>query len=429
MCGAAFRRTMNIKDVSLREILNFRELEKLFNNYSKTSGLDVSLYDLGGAEQISVRGERSLCEIMRGSCICREKIEQSGRKADELKSSYIYETPCGLVMCIAAVRIDRQAVGYITTGPVVLWEKDEYFYSEMRDKCLGMGVSVEQGVFDAVRQVDCDLMTSISEMLRVLVEYMAGEERKYLEQRLEISRMNLERLRIQREMQIKENQPCYNKYPTELEKELIAYVQLGDKTGARGIINRFLNEIFSYASGDLEIIKAKLYEFSAFLSRSAVEAGAPTFALTDIVKKSSRLLLDNIDFQDLCASTIEIMENFIAAVYESRSKRVSSAHLAAAIRYINANYSENIDLESLAQNVFVSSCYLSHLFRNEMGTTFSDYLTRVRLEAAKKLLMEGASVDKTAEEVGYNDGNYFIKIFKKYVGVTPAKYRKSLMQN
>ena len=123
------------------------------------------------------------------------------------------------------------------------------------------------------------------------------------------------------------------------------------------------------------------------------------------------------------------MENFIAAVYESRSKRVSSAHLAAAIRYINANYSENIDLESLAQNVFVSSCYLSHLFRNEMGTTFSDYLTRVRLEAAKKLLMEGASVDKTAEEVGYNDGNYFIKIFKKYVGVTPAKYRKSLMQN
>ena len=95
---------MNIKNVNLREILNFRELEKLFKNYSKTSGLDVSLYDLSGAEQLSVRGDRSLCELMRGSCVCREKIEQSGRKADELKSSYIYETPCGLVMCIAAVR-------------------------------------------------------------------------------------------------------------------------------------------------------------------------------------------------------------------------------------------------------------------------------------------------------------------------------------
>ena len=426
---APFRRKMNLKNINLRELLNFRELEKLFKNYSKTSGLDVSLYDLSGAEQMSIRSEHSLCELLRGSCVCRDKIVQSGKKAEELKSSYIYETPCGLVMCIAAVRIDGQSIAYITTGPVVLWEKDEYFYSEMREKCLSMGVSVGESTFSAVRQVDCENMTSISEMLRVLVEYMAGEERKYLEQRLEISRMNLERLRVRREMEIKENQPCYNKYPIELEKELIAYVQLGDKNSAKKIINRFLNEIFSYASGDIDIIKAKLYEFTAFLSRSAVEAGAPISALAEIVKKSSRLLLDNIDFQDLCASTIEILENFIDVVYESRSKRISSTHLAAAIRYINAHYSEDIDLETLAQSVFVSSCYLSHLFRNEMGTTFSDYLTRVRLEAAKKLLMEGASVDKTAEEVGYNDGNYFIKIFKKYVGVTPAKYRKSLMQN
>ena len=88
-------------------------------------------------------------------------------------------------------------------------------------------------------------------------------------------------------MQIRESsQPRYNKYPIELEKELIAYVQLGDRNKAKNIINRFLNEIFSFASGDLEIIKAKLYEFCAFLSRSAVEAGAPLASLTDIIKKN-----------------------------------------------------------------------------------------------------------------------------------------------
>ena len=419
---------MNLKNVGLRNILNFAELEKLFKNYSLTSGLDVSLYDLSGELQLSICKENSVCKKMRDTCVCREKIVQSGKKADELKSSYIYETPCGLIMCIVSVRFDGQVVGYITTGPVVLWEKDEYFYEEVQEKCREFGVEADKSLFSQVRQVDCEMMTSVSEMLRVLVEYMAGEERKYLEQRLEISRMNLERMRVQREIEIKQNQACYNKYPVELEKELIAYVQLGDKTSAKRIINRFLNEIFSFASGDLEIIKAKLYEFSAFLSRSAVEAGAPIAALTEIVKKSSRLLLDNIDFQDLCASTIEIMENFIDVVYQSRSKRISSTHLAKAIRYINANYAENIDLESLAQSVYVSSYYLSHLFRNEMGTTFSDYLTKIRLENAKRCLMEGLSVEKTAELVGYNDGNYFIKIFKKYIGVTPAKYRKSLMQ-
>lgn len=76
--------------------------------------------------------------------------------------------------------------------------------------------------------------------------------------------------------------------------------------------------------------------------------------------------------------------------------------------------------------MFVSTYYLSHLFRREMGVTFSDYLAKVRVEKAKALLMEGVSVESTSERVGYNDSNYFIKIFKKYVGVTPAKYRKSL---
>lgn len=97
-------------------------------------------------------------------------------------------------------------------------------------------------------------MTSVSEMLMTLVNYMVIEEKKYLEQRLELSRLNLERMKAAREMQIRESsQPRYNKYPIELEKELIAYVQLGDRNKAKNIINRFLNEIFSFCewrSGD-----------------------------------------------------------------------------------------------------------------------------------------------------------------------------------
>ncbi len=426
--AGAVRGKMDLKEVRLNEIIRFSELEKLFKCYSLTSGFDVSLYDLEGGEQLSVRRSGSVCAAMQGVSACREKIVQSGKKAEELGESYIYETPCGLVMCIAAVSLEGQSVGYITTGPVVLWEKDEFFYEEVREKCAGMGAAPERSLLEEVRQVDCERMTAISEMLRVLVEYMAGQEKNFLEQRLEIKKLNLERLRTQREMQIRQSNPCYRKYPEELEKELIACVRLGDKKGAKEIINRFLSEIFSYASGDLGIIKAKLYEFSAFLSRSAVEAGAPISSLKNIVKKSSRLLLDNIDFQDLCSSTIEILEDFIDVVYESRSGRLSNEHLAGALRYIRQHYAEDLDLQTLAQNVFVSTYYISHLFRSEMGTTFSDYLTKVRLEEAKKHLAQGLSVEKTAELVGYSDGNYFIKIFKKYVGVTPAKYRKSVMQ-
>ena len=109
----------------------------------------------------------------------------------------------------------------------------------------------------------------------------------------------VEALKIAKEMEIMKSQPRYNKYPIELEKELITYVQMGDKNQAKLIINRFLSEIFSYASGDLEIVKAKLYEFTAFLSRSAVEAGAPISSLTAVIKKNSKMLLENSDFSSL----------------------------------------------------------------------------------------------------------------------------------
>lgn len=419
---------MNLKNANLKNILNFKELEKLFRNYANTSGLDVALYDLNGEEQLCVRKNDSICNLIKDNHSCREKIVYSGKKAQELGSGYIYETPCGLIMCITPVVVEGEAIGYITSGPVILWENDEFFEDEFREKCAELGVNLDADFdFSKIRQVACENMTSVSEMLMTLVNYMVIEEKKYLEQRLELSRLNLERMKAAREMQIRESsQPRYNKYPIELEKELIAYVQLGDRNKAKNIINRFLNEIFSFASGDLEIIKAKLYEFCAFLSRSAVEAGAPLASLTDIIKKNSKLLLDNTDFPDLCRGTVEILDDFLDVVYKSRGKKNTSEHLAKAIRFINAHYAEDINLDSLAQEVFVSTYYLSHLFRREMGVTFSDYLAKVRVEKAKALLMECVSVESTSERVGYNDSNYFIKIFKKYVGVTPAKYRKSL---
>ena len=420
---------MNLGETRLSDIISFNQLEKLLKNYSLTSGLDVALYDPDGEEQLCVRSPGCICKFGKGNFSCRESIVYSGKKSEELHSAYIYETPCGLIMCITALVFEGETLGYITTGPVVLWEKDEFFMEEFRKNCMKVGFDYREKSFDpsSIRQIDCRSMTSVSETLTMLLNYMLQEEKKYIRQRLEISRLNIERLRAAKEMQIRQAQPRYNKYPIELEKELISYVQMGDKNQATLIINKFLNEIFSFASGNLEIVKAKLYEFTAFLSRSAVEAGAPVSALTVVIKKSSHLLLENADFSDICRETVEVLDGFLEAVYQSRGKKNASGHLYKAIQYINEHYFEDIDLTKLAQHVFVSTYYLSHLFRREMGVTFSDYLIKVRVGRAKELLMEGRSVEEVCERVGYNDSNYFIKIFKKYVGVTPSKYRKSVL--
>ena len=62
------------------------------------------------------------------------------------------------------------------------------------------------------------------------------------------------------------------------------------------------------------------------------------------------------------------------------------------------------------------------MFKEELGETFVEYLTRIRIDKAKQLLKEGNSVKETAKLVGFCDVAYFNKVFKKHVGVTAAKY-------
>ena len=77
----------------------------------------------------------------------------------------------------------------------------------------------------------------------------------------------------------------------------------------------------------------------------------------------------------------------------------------------------------------INPFYLSHLFRQEMGVSFSEYLTSVRLSIAKKLLEQTSlSIIQICLEAGYQDPSHFAKIFKKKEGARPAEYRKKLIE-
>ena len=90
------------------------------------------------------------------------------------------------------------------------------------------------------------------------------------------------------------------------------------------------------------------------------------------------------------------------------------------------NYVEELTLKKVADATFISAFYLSHLFRKEMNTTFSDYLCKIRIEKAKNLLKneKDPRIQEIAEKTGFNDPNYFAKSFKKIVGLVPREYKK-----
>ncbi len=97
-----------------------------------------------------------------------------------------------------------------------------------------------------------------------------------------------------------------------------------------------------------------------------------------------------------------------------------------AMSYVDQHLEQQLSLKEVAAYVHLNSSYFSVLFKEQTKMTFSEYVTRSRLQKAKNLLMgSNMSVSDIAEAVGYNTSKYFIKLFKEYEGQTPSKYRKT----
>ena len=94
-------------------------------------------------------------------------------------------------------------------------------------------------------------------------------------------------------------------------------------------------------------------------------------------------------------------------------------------KYIDRHYAEDVTIERLVKEFYISPYHLSHMFKQKTGYSVKQYLLRRRLgEAQIRLAMTQDSVQAIAEESGFEDGSYFSRIFAKHVGFTPTEYRK-----
>lgn len=96
------------------------------------------------------------------------------------------------------------------------------------------------------------------------------------------------------------------------------------------------------------------------------------------------------------------------------------------VHYINNNYTHELSLEFLSDFSGISKYHLCRSFKKYTGFTLNDYITQLRLERAKELLRSTVlPANKVCFMVGINDENYFYRLFKKHVGISPHKYRKA----
>lgn len=116
----------------------------------------------------------------------------------------------------------------------------------------------------------------------------------------------------------------------------------------------------------------------------------------------------------------QILHKRLEELEQKKGKPIEDAK-----RYIREHFAEQISLEEIAERTQFSPAYFSKLFKAQVSVGFNEYLTQVRIEEAKRLLLESNhSMKEIAHLVGYADDKHFLKTFKKMVGISPKDYRK-----
>lgn len=136
----------------------------------------------------------------------------------------------------------------------------------------------------------------------------------------------------------------------------------------------------------------------------------------------------------ICASFLRNDPVQVNIVYNSLCNRLidkskKTPLVIEAQKYINRNYSnEDLSISEIANKLEISQTYLTRLFKRELGMTFVDYLTNVRIKNAIILMRDPSlKLYEIAELIGYSTQHYFSNVFKKHVGISPQDYKEGVI--
>lgn len=147
-----------------------------------------------------------------------------------------------------------------------------------------------------------------------------------------------------------------------------------------------------------------------------------------LVSIDSEIRFGNKSTRDLIcyAKSIEIL-NILNSNHKSIStfEQNKNTLLLNILSYIENSYSENQIINSITKSFGISRSSLWRLFKQEINTTPTKYLQKIRLENARNLLEDGYDITTTSSRCGFSDCSHFIKKFKEKYGVTPLNYKKN----
>ncbi len=186
------------------------------------------------------------------------------------------------------------------------------------------------------------------------------------------------------------------------------------------------DEVTTYRADANEPWTYRWISFHGAFAKTLVEHTSSKLCMK--CRKSGFLALKNM-FENRISDPIGSLNTLFTVLdaIKTESKTATADPVSVAMRYLENNYFEPVAIEELAFQLGFSRAYFSTLFHEKTGETPYAYLTKIRVQHAASFLAES---DRSVEEIGYSVGfsslQRFSESFKKYTGLSPMQYRKSL---
>lgn len=168
--------------------------------------------------------------------------------------------------------------------------------------------------------------------------------------------------------------------------------------------------------------------FNSLLRKAVEDVHVHPYHIDLLSRKFAIKIEGCTNTEQLASLTNEMLHKYCILV-QNHSLVNYSSPIQNCITYIEFNYTENLTLDIIAHALNLSNAYLSNLFKKEVGITITDFIHKTQLRHAIKLLnTTQLPIHDIAIQCGFDDINYFSRVFKKYQGQTPSTYRKIIHQ-
>ena len=402
--------------------------KSLAAEYRQKTGLHLVLVDLGGKIIHSSGG----CDFCRKAVAggeeklgknCRQKMAQAVEESFRWGEGYITTCPLGFVLFAVPIVQHKKLKGGLISGFAIFAEMKEDFAEEVSANLARFGAAAKplglraQGVRDIslrrAKEAVSQLMSLTQKHQINDLAFLRERNEKYIQQ-YKIANF-LEKL--------KRENPDIARKILDKQDEIIQKVKLGDRAGAREILNEFLGSIFFESGMNFEVIKVRIIELIVIISRAAIEAGVGAQELLGLNYSYLTELSKVTDLEELLFKVTRVLENFIAKVSLSKGKK-RKVRCQRMRDFIEQNFTGKITARDVAGEAGLSVSRALHLFRQETGMALTGYINKLKLDYAKYLLLNSdISLAGLAAELGYCDQSHFTKNFKKLEKITPSHFR------